>query len=857
MAFNWNNFDSSFMYEIIKESELSKDERAMAEYAYSNGDKDMLISVLNGICCYPDKKFILKYRTIIEQSLLKFYKTEVNQICKTLNIQGNSYNEKQVKLTNKPLSASLIQAYIGALLNISGMDLQVNEFSKFRMTISLNMRETQIEEVPLYDFQKEAVERLREHFITENKESGIMVMPTGSGKSRTSTYFLIKEMISQGYQILWIVHRHMLIDQAADCFYKFAGLSKINNPGIRNYRISCISGEHLSIKSVDKHEVIVASISSICRNKDHLKRILGKKIMIVVDECHHTLAPTYQDTIRFIKKCRKNAKLLGITATPVRANDKGTKKLLELFDNNRVYEVKMSDLIAKGILADPQFERVETAENFEPEITIDEEKLIRRYGELPETLINKIASSNSRNQIILDKYLNNAKEYGKTLIFAMNVLHCRFLYEELEKRGVKCGLVYSGKEDNTKVITDFKDNKIDVLVNVNIMTEGTDVPDIQTVFLTRPTASEGLLMQMIGRGMRGVKANGTATVNIIDFYDKWETFNKWLNPEWLILDEKDDEEPVPERHKVDYITYEWELCREIYNSIQFRAADMHCTVSLPVGWYSLINEEGDVTRMLVFEDQVQSIGNMMKDRHNWKKDESFNAQIALEKYFRGFCSRPSIHDLNLLIENVRINEIAPQIHVLENRKSVDPYYVVQKAEEEELDIFEVGARLYEENDIVRDLYSDKNEYTMELCRVKLYQNKSHIIGIKIEELPEELIPFDRHPYYDLDELVQEVKNEMFGGVFDGISSISWTDKAYRTYYGVHHPNDHSIKINSVLNSRDVPKEVVKFVIYHELLHKDFEDHDRIFREKEHLYPKYEEWEHFLNDNMTKFDIVEW
>ena len=70
------------------------------------------------------------------------------------------------------------------------------------------------------------------------------------------------------------------------------------------------------------------------------------------------------------------------------------------------------------------------------------------------------------------------------------------------------------------------------------MTEGMDVPDIQTVILTRPTQSEGLLMQCIGRGMRGHKADkGTENVNIIDFHGKWSVFKKWLNPEWLIADE--------------------------------------------------------------------------------------------------------------------------------------------------------------------------------------------------------------------------------------------------------------------------------------------------------------------------------
>lgn len=256
MKFNWNNFDTSFIYEILKSSELLSENIEMVEYAYLNQDKDMLVSVLNEIYSYPDKNFITNYRTIIEQNLLKFYKREVTKICNALNIQGSTHNEKQMKMTRKATTPDLIKAYKNAILEIGGMDTQMGELSKFCMTVSLNMKETQVEEVPLYDFQTEAVEKLKDHFITKDNSSGIMVMPTGSGKSRTSTYFLIKEIISQGYQILWIAHRHMLIDQAADCFYRYAGLSKINNPRIKNYRISCISGQHMSIKAVDKHEVL-------------------------------------------------------------------------------------------------------------------------------------------------------------------------------------------------------------------------------------------------------------------------------------------------------------------------------------------------------------------------------------------------------------------------------------------------------------------------------------------------------------------------------------------------------------------------------------------------------------------------
>ena len=855
MKFSWNNFDESFLKELIDATEDVEDK----ELYLATNDKDAIIGCVNDICDYPDSKFIMQYRQIIEQKVLIYYPEEVQKICKANNITDRSFNEKQAKMCQKKMSVTMANSYCSALLNISGMEIREYDYSNFRYTRSLNMPETKVEDVPLYDFQKKAVEALKNNFITLNKNAGMLVMPTGSGKSRTATYFLIKEMVSRGYQVIWLAHRHMLLEQAADCFYRFAGLSKIDNPGIRNYRISCISGEHLRMSQVDKHEVIVASISSICRNKEHLRRILNNKVMIVVDEAHHTFAPTYQETIKFIKKCRKDVKLLGLTATPVRANEEDSQKLLNLYDNNIIYSEAMSDLIAKGILASPEFIRRETGENFEPVISIDEEKLIRRYGELPETLVNKIALSNVRNELIINEYMNHKDQYGKTLIFALNILHCRFLYEEFKKRGIKCDYIYSGLEGNSVTINDFKNGEIDVLINVNIMTEGTDVPDIQTIFLTRPTLSEGFLMQMIGRGLRGKEAGGTERAYIVDFHDTWSVFNKWLNPQWLIDDEivVDGVGNTPEHKRYTYREYEWRMCQDIYKSIAYENAEIDRDVMLPVGWYSLIDSDGEIVRMLFFENQMEGILKMMKDKNVWKEDLSFTAQKAIENYFTGFCEKPSVYELGLLMDNIRYNEEPPKRYSFEHRKSIEPLYVVEKAEAEGLDLFEFAGETYDNFDIVRDLYSSREAYISKVCNVKIYKNKRVILGQKVEELPIEWIPFDRTPAYDLDQLVQEVKNEMFGGSFDGLGKITWTDKAYKQFYGRHWRDTHDIEINQVLNSEDVKREAVKFVIYHEMLHRDNRFHNAAFKEEEHKYTNWADWEHFLADNMNQFDIREW
>ena len=227
---------------------------------------------------------------------------------------------------------------------------------------------------------------------------------------------------------------------------------------------------------------------------------------------------------------------MGLTATPIRGTDKESQLLYKFFDKNIVYDISMKELILNKVLSKPQFQKVETEINFEPQIDVNEEKLIRRYGELPPSVIEKVAESSKRNKLIVNHYLENKEKYGKTLIFALNVEHCVTLNDDLKKAGVKADYIYSGRDarENEYIIREFKNGKLDVLININILTEGSDVQTIKTVFLTRPTQSEGLLMQMIGRGMRGPKAQGTEVAYIVDFCDKWETFNKWLSPEWIM-----------------------------------------------------------------------------------------------------------------------------------------------------------------------------------------------------------------------------------------------------------------------------------------------------------------------------------
>lgn len=122
----------------------------------------------------------------------------------------------------------------------------------------------------------------------------------------------------------------------------------------------------------------------------------------------------------------------------------------------------------------------------------------------------------------------------------------------------------------------------------------------------------------------------------------------------------------------------------------------------------------------------------------------------------------------------------------------------------------------------------------------------------IEELPIEHIPFTIDKPYDLQMLYKEVIDEMFNGKYEGIRNISWIDRPYKSYYGKYYNWD--IMINVLINSSKVPKEVIKYVVYHELLHRNYEKHDIIFRLEEHKYSNYTELERYLDFKIGEYRL---
>lgn len=407
----------------------------------------------------------------------------------------------------------------------------------------------------LYPHQKEAMKAL-DLLDREPSFSTMIVLPTGGGKTYTAVNWLLRRAVAKRKKVLWIAHRHLLLDQAASSFADYAFEQMM--PGIRSFRYRIVSGqsEHKQAASISfDDDVIVASKDSLRSKLDKVESWLSNEseAYLVVDEAHHATAKTYRNLIEAMQRAIPHLKVIGLTATPFRTLEKEQGLLSKIFkdgvskgrvvkgDVGIAYQIGLQDLINSFILARPHIDTCDTNESFGETLDDEQIELMRRFDRIPEHVAKKMAESSSRNQLIVRTYAENREKYGKTILFAIDIAHAVALQSLFERAGVKSGYVVSALKDddtgkmlpkahNDDVVRRYRDGDLEVIINVNILTEGVDLPKTQSVFLARPTSSTILMTQMVGRALRGTKAGGTAECYIVTFVDGWDERVAWVNP---------------------------------------------------------------------------------------------------------------------------------------------------------------------------------------------------------------------------------------------------------------------------------------------------------------------------------------
>lgn len=309
----------------------------------------------------------------------------------------------------------------------------------------------------LYIHQKEAIKELTEKSKKDIFKS-LLVIPTGGGKTFTTVYWVLKEMINNKKKVLWLAHRHELLNQTLKTAVNTSYKDVLPDIDKFTYRIISGSSEHDNPVNIKKQDdFIIASKDSLNYNQEYLQMWLQHNkdnVCLIIDEAHHATAKTYRNIISMVQEsCKNNLKILGLTATPTRTNEKEKGLLGKIFTDGICYSVDLDTLVNNGILSRPNFIDLKTDYKIDRELSSYELNALKRFQNLPDTIAKQIALSKERNNFIVNHYRANKDKYGKCLVFAVNIDHAITLNALFNKEGIKSDFVVSSIKDGETGVT--------------------------------------------------------------------------------------------------------------------------------------------------------------------------------------------------------------------------------------------------------------------------------------------------------------------------------------------------------------------------------------------------------------------
>ena len=329
------------------------------------------------------------------------------------------------------------------------------------------------------EFVDKSIAALKEHGNT------VSVAFTGAGKTICLSA-VIKKLASEkaNLKTLVIAHRDEITYQNQDKFLKVAP----------NISTSLFNGDTKDWSG----QTVFGMIQSLSR--ENALEELPKFDLVVIDEAHHVTAETYRKVIDCVTKNNPNAKIFGVTATPMR----GDKNNIGVIFSNCADQISLPELIGSGHLVPPVTYRIDTGETGEKLEAIH----LRKGSDYNDKEIADILDTVPLNTRVVEEWKAKAGD-RKTVIFCSDIKHASNVTDAFKRSGVKAELVTSlmTSEARQQVLQDIETGKVQVLVNVAILTEGWDYPPISCVVLLRCSSYKSTMIQMIGRGLRPIDAS--------------------------------------------------------------------------------------------------------------------------------------------------------------------------------------------------------------------------------------------------------------------------------------------------------------------------------------------------------------
>ena len=487
-----------------------------------------------------------------------------------------------------------------------------------------------MKKIELFDYQEDMKERIEKALCLHR--SVMAQMPTGTGKTVLLASVVESFLREHSNCKVWIVaHRRELVSQIRETIERVfskitpslftikegstshpdplsSGAREETAPPPRSEPLrskvggpSKVSPDCLSASAFNV-PIKAVSIQWLSKHYDEIEEEPG---LIVIDEAHHALAKTYKEMWERFPK----AKFLGLTATPCRLNGKG---FIDLFDV-LVQSWGVPEFISKGRLATYDF------------VSIKSDGVTQR---LIDSLQKRGADGDYQNKEMdmllnkkpsIERLYQSLEEFGKDrkgIVYAINISHAQKIAKLYQDYGVKAIAIDSKTPatERQQDIEAFKKGDIQVLVNVDIFSEGFDCPDVEFVQLARPTLSLAKYLQMVGRGLRVAK--GKKNCVIIDNVGLYRVFGlpsqvwNWnamfegklkvgkkketaKEREFFLMSKVQEDIPIhPESEMMMVMSHE-----ELLQTIQYRefvdSKGEFAIIKLPDGKMTVVNRQGE------------------------------------------------------------------------------------------------------------------------------------------------------------------------------------------------------------------------------------------------------------------------
>ncbi|MFQ9514377.1 MAG: DEAD/DEAH box helicase [Eubacterium sp.] len=513
------------------------------------------------ICVYGSG--ILKNKNFRKRLMKSFSKEDILSFRKVLPIEYQDCTDLEVIIdytSNRSWRNTPINSYFVRMLS----------YNPEKIFEKANEDETPTELIESYD---KFYELLDYQYVIRQRALNILNsnydlrrflihMPTGTGKTKTATHIVCHHYnynLKKKGLILWIAHTKELLQQAHDTF-----VSVWRNIGNGNINIYKLWGEHdIDIPASSFNGFMICGIQKMqaiqSNNEELFNAILRATRLVVYDEAHKASATETRDLIEKLMNRSGNLEdraLMGLSATPGRTTTISFDNdlLVSMFGNKIIgidttlmNAVNMSAQEAANVEVETDvvkyfqdrgvLSKIEKEElTYTKKLTDNELEKIKittysqGYEDFSKKALETIGKNKNRNLVILKRLKELYYEGKPTIVFACSVQHAQLLSAMLTLNNIEnaavIGKMPSGERKDA--IERFKDkkDKLNILINYEVLTTGFDATNIECVFIARPTQSVVLYSQMLGRGLRGPQMGGNESCLLIDVKDNLEQYNE-------------------------------------------------------------------------------------------------------------------------------------------------------------------------------------------------------------------------------------------------------------------------------------------------------------------------------------------